>query len=62
MLGYDDRYFVCMQFKTVPSRRVYNSAHRSEDLNIDCSLKTKSGTGGATSVFINILRVGETDR
>ena len=36
MLGHDDCCFVCMQFKTVPFRQVYNSAHKPEDLDIDC--------------------------
>ena len=43
-------------FKIVTSRSVYNSAHFQKTDTETVILKAKSGTGGATNVFINILR------
>ena len=57
MLGYDDCCFVCMQFKTVPFRQVYNSAHKSEDLNIDCFPENEIRNRWSNGMFFkNILR------
>lgn len=54
MLGHDDCYFVCMQFKTVPFRRVYNSAHRSEDLDIDCFPENEIRNRWSNGMFLLI--------
>lgn len=54
MLGHDDCYFVCMHLKTVPFRQVYNSAHKSEDLDIDCFPENEIRNRWSNGMFLLI--------
>lgn len=54
MLGYDDCYFVCMQFKTVPFRPVYISA-LPEDWYIDCNPENEIGNRWSNEMFFKKL-------